>query len=210
MSENAPEGGQQDDGGQQGQGGSGAGDGDRMLTQADVDRIVADRLARERQKYADYGDLKKKAAEFDKLAEQQKTEAEKAVEAARLEGRSEALSAANDRLLRAEVKAAAAGKLSDPADAVRMLDLSSFKVGDDGEIDSGAIGAAIEDLVRSKPYLAAQPQGFQGSGDNGSRGGKPGGPAQITSRAELRKMTPAEIVKARKEGRLNRLLGARE
>lgn len=209
----ADDSGQQQDGGTQQEPDSGAPQGDtggQGLSQADVDRIVADRLARERQKYADYGDLKKKAAEFDKLAEQQKTEAEKAVEAARAEGRSEALSAANDRLLKAEIKAAAAGKLSDPADAVRMLDLSSFKVGDDGEIDTSAIGAAIEELVTSKPYLAAQSQGFQGSGDNGPRGGKPGGPSQITSRAELRKMSPADIVKARKEGRLNRLLGARE
>lgn len=37
------------------------------FTQADVDRIVADRLARERAKYADYDDLKKAAKEADRL-----------------------------------------------------------------------------------------------------------------------------------------------
>jgi hypothetical protein len=36
------------------------------FTQADVDRIVADRLRRERERYADYDDLKRKAGEADK------------------------------------------------------------------------------------------------------------------------------------------------
>lgn len=37
----------------------------RTFTQADVDRIVEDRLKRERAKYSDYDDLKKRAAEAD-------------------------------------------------------------------------------------------------------------------------------------------------
>lgn len=178
---------------------------DKTFTQADIDRIVADRLARERGKYADYDDLKSKAAEFDKLAEQQKTEAEKAVEAARKEGRSEALKAANDRLLKAEIRAVAAGKLADPADAVRLLDLSAFTVGDDGEIDGKAIAAAIDQLVKDKPYLAAAPKGFQGSGDGGARPNG-SGPKQVTA-TELRQMKPEQIAKARQEGRLRDLMG---
>jgi len=47
-------------------------------SQADLDRIIADRLSREKAKYSDYTDLKKKADEFDKLAEAQKTETQKA------------------------------------------------------------------------------------------------------------------------------------
>lgn len=182
---------QQNDSGQQGNGeggGEGAsGDDRRTFTQDELDELVARRLTQERRKYADYGDLKKKAAEFDALAEQQKSDAEKAVDAARREGRSEALKAANDRLLKAEVRAAAAQKLADPADAVRLLDLASFTVGDDGEIDGAAITAAVEQLVTDKPYLAAQPSGFQGSGGNGPRGARPGtGPTlpQLIAEAE--------------------------
>ncbi|MFH0243600.1 DUF4355 domain-containing protein [Streptomyces sp. HK10] len=52
----------------------------QTFTQADLDRIVAERLARERSKYADYNDLKAKAAEYDKVAEAQKTEAQKLAE----------------------------------------------------------------------------------------------------------------------------------
>lgn len=160
---------------------------DKTFTQADLDRIVADRLARQKAQFGDYDALKAKAAEFDALAEQQKSDAEKAVDAARREGRSEALKAANDRLLKAEVRAAAAQKLADPADAVRLLDLASFAVGDDGEIDGAAIAAAVDQLVTDKPYLAAKPTGFQGSGGGGPRGGRPGtGPTlpQLIAEAE--------------------------
>ncbi len=48
-------------------------------TQADLDRIIAERLNRERAKYADYQDLRKKAEQFDQLQESQKTELEKAI-----------------------------------------------------------------------------------------------------------------------------------
>lgn len=49
----------------------------KQLTQTEVDKIVADRVARERKKFADYDALKKKAGEYDKLQDGQKTEAQK-------------------------------------------------------------------------------------------------------------------------------------
>lgn len=48
-----------------------------ITTQADLDRIIGDRLARERSKYGDYAELKAKAAQFDELEEAKKTELEK-------------------------------------------------------------------------------------------------------------------------------------
>jgi hypothetical protein len=51
------------------------------FSQADVDRLIADRLTRERGKFADYNDLKTKAAEFDKIQDANKSELEKANEA---------------------------------------------------------------------------------------------------------------------------------
>lgn len=73
-------------GGDGGEGGNGKGGSEQSFTQADVDRIVADRLKREREatkaKYADYDDLKAKAegakTAEDKIAElQQEMEATK-------------------------------------------------------------------------------------------------------------------------------------
>lgn len=96
-------------------------------------------------------------------------EHQKALDADRV--KSEALAAANQRILSAEVRVAAAGKLNDPADALAYIDLSSFEVGDDGSVDSDAIGSAISDLISKKPYLAAQGGRFQGSADGGARNG---------------------------------------
>ncbi|MFC9786441.1 hypothetical protein [Rhodococcus sp. NPDC127528] len=63
---------------------------------------------------------------------------------------------ANQKILRAEVRAAAANKLADPSDAYKFLDLAQFEVGEDGDVDQGEIADAINDLIQSKPYLAAQ------------------------------------------------------
>lgn len=54
---------------------------DETFTQADVDRIVKERVQRERTKYADYDDLKAKA-EGAKTAEDRISELEKSIEAA--------------------------------------------------------------------------------------------------------------------------------
>lgn len=54
----------------------------KTFTQEEVDRIVNDRLYRERSKYADYESLKTKAARFDELEEANKTELQKAVDRA--------------------------------------------------------------------------------------------------------------------------------
>ena len=54
----------------------------KTFTQDEVNGIVAERLNRDRQKFADYETLKKKAEEFDKLQEANKTELEKANERA--------------------------------------------------------------------------------------------------------------------------------
>lgn len=128
------------------------------------------------------------------------------VEKVRREAQLEATKSANQRILRSEIKAAAAGKLADPADAYRFLDLDKLEVGDGGEIDAEEIADAIEELIKSKPYLAAATaQRWQGSADGGARNG-PAGPQQLT-RADLNGMSNAEIVAAKKAGKLKNLLG---
>lgn len=49
-----------------------------ITSQEDLNKVIADRVARERAKYADYKDVKAKATEFEKLQEANQTEAEKA------------------------------------------------------------------------------------------------------------------------------------
>lgn len=52
----------------------------KTFTQADVDRIVGERLYDAKKKYGDYEELKAKAAQFDEFQEKNKTELEKANE----------------------------------------------------------------------------------------------------------------------------------
>ncbi len=82
------------------------------------------------------------------------------------------LAKANRRILRSEVKAAAAGKLADPNDALHMLDLDQFEVDDDGNVDEDEIATAIADLLEKKPYLAAQsgPKAPKPDRSQGARG----------------------------------------
>ncbi|MFJ3858159.1 hypothetical protein ACIPRL_18180 [Streptomyces sp. NPDC090085] len=62
-----------------------------------------------------------------------------------------------EQLVRAELRAAAAGKLRDPADALALLDVASL-AGSGSELDTDAIGKAVAELVKAKPYLAAPDQ----------------------------------------------------
>lgn len=54
----------------------------KTFTQEELDRIVGERLTRERAKYPDYEEMKAKAARLDELEEANKTELEKANEMA--------------------------------------------------------------------------------------------------------------------------------
>ncbi|MET8824784.1 hypothetical protein ABZX40_17940 [Streptomyces sp. NPDC004610] len=119
-----------------------------------------------------------------------------------------ATAAANARVLRAEIRAAAAKKLADPRDALKFLDLGQFEVDADGEADAEEIAEAIEELIKTKPYLAAQGgKRFQGTGDGGAAR-KAGRPKQLSER-DLNTMTPEQIVKAQEKGQLDDLLGGR-
>lgn len=117
----------------------------------------------------------------------------------------EAMAAANQRILKAELRAAAAGKLNDPADALTFVDLNQFEVGADGEVDSSAVVAAIDSLLASKPYLAAQGRRFQGDADQGPRNEGSQKAAQLTE-ADVKRLYAekryGDIATAKAEGRL--------
>lgn len=153
----------------------------------------AERLAKERETALAELQAKAEGREKEFAAEQERRKVE-----------AEALAKADERILKAEIRAAAAQKLADPADALRFIDLGEFEVGTDGEVDAEAISAAIDDLLKSKPYLAAQ----GGSGPVFESPGSHRDPSkgQVT-RTELERMTPDQINAARAEGRLNDLLG---
>lgn len=117
--------------------------GKRALAEERNARKAAEKAAKDAQTALD--DLKKSSM----------TDHERALAEERAKIRKEVLGEANARLLRTEIRAAAAGKLADPGDAAALLgDIDRF-VNNDGEPDTKAIASAIERLVRDKPYLAA-------------------------------------------------------
>lgn len=118
-----------------------------------------------------------------------------------------AIDRANTRIVKSEVKAAAKGVLADAEDAYKFLDLDQFEVDDDGNVDEDEIAEAIQNLVSQKPYLAVQDgRRFKGSASSGAKSKSEAG--QL-SQSDLDRMTAAEIVEARKSGRLNKLMGIR-
>lgn len=175
-------------GGAGGDGGAGNGPGTeetpKTFTQADLDRIVQDRVAREAKKYEGFDDLKTKAEQFDQLQAANQTEAQRlaaqvaaaeaAAETAKQEGAS-ALEKAHTTLKRAELTAAAtAAGISVPAAAVALLGAdAAFKehmekvtVGDDGQVTGAA--EAITALVEAQPNLVGSTP-RPGGGDGGAR-----------------------------------------
>lgn len=91
----------------------------------------------------------------------------------RAEIRTELQAATNTRLIAAEAKAALAGKVHNPATALRLLDLSEVEVDGDGNVDTQALDDLIVKLLEDEPYLAVAqgtPQRFQGKADQGPRG----------------------------------------
>jgi len=135
-----------------------------------------------------------KLAERDKPATDDKPDPEQA-----------AMARVNRRVLRADIKAAATGKLADPTDALALLNLDQFEPDADGEFDEAEIAEAIDDLITRKPHLAATRSGgrrFEGGADQGAR--RP--VDKLITEAQLKKMTPAQIAKAHEEGKLSHLM----
>lgn len=106
------------------------------------------------------------------VEEASQTETEKAINAAKAEGRAEVMSEMNKRLVATEVRAAAHGVLIDPDDAARYLDLDEFEVDAAGNVDTKSIASAVAGLATAKPHLAAggKPQPLPGGGATPSTG----------------------------------------
>lgn len=109
-----------------------------------------------RGKAAAVSELDKVRKELDELRGATQSDWEKALTAAKKEAKAEVLSAANNRLIRAEIRAAAAGLgFHDPADAAVQLHerFGEVKVSDDGDVDGATVKSLIEKLAADKPYL---------------------------------------------------------
>jgi hypothetical protein len=148
---------------------------------------------------------KQAKTDLEKLQQAAMSDQEKAVAAARAEASTETATRYHSRIVSAEIRAAAGGKLADPSDAVRLLDLSQFTLDDSDEVDQKAVQTAIDDLLRAKPYLGVKdPPRFQGGADQGPRGN--GEPLSIDDQIrEAETAGDARLARALKAQKLTQL-----
>lgn len=117
----------------------------RTFTQDDLNRMLADQKRKVESKFADYGDLKAKAAEADQLRKEQETAAEKALREAVEKAKADAQAELRPKLVEARFHAAAAGRIEPDrlATLTEDLDMSRY-LKDDGSVDVDKITAKVE------------------------------------------------------------------
>ncbi len=137
------------------QGGAGSGDGDGTDWKAE---------ARKWENRA-----KSNHSELEKLRQAQMTEAEKAIEAAKTEGRTAAAAEYGQKLAAAEFRAAVAAAGIDLGEAAEYIDVNRF-VGEDGEVNVAAIKSAVTKFSKLAP---AKGPGRSGGDLGGGSGQQP-------------------------------------
>ena len=142
---------------------------EKAFTQADVDRIVADRV--KRAKPADYEDLKAAAKKLADIEAANATDLEKAVAAAKRETEDAIRAEVRRERVLDRIEVLAAKDFADPEDArLRLGSRADEFVGKDGQVDAEEIAKALKALLEDKPHLkATQPRPFQNGADNGPR-----------------------------------------
>lgn len=179
----------------------------RAFSQADVDRIVSERLARDRRDRPsddELASLRDKATKFDELEAANATELERAQQRAeQAEQRAAQIETeAKETRLRAAIIAEAAKpdrRVVDPEAVIALIDRASLDLDDAGVPTN--IADAMDSLLEKRPYLVAQDGGDGGNPDQGAR---QGGKNQLGPEA-LKSMSAEEIVRARREGRFESL-----
>lgn len=131
----------------------------KTFTQAELDRIVQDRLAKEKAKYADYDELKAKAAKLDEVQAASKTDLEKLTE--QIEGLKKAQAQADEKALRAEV---AMAKGLTAAQAKRLAGTSREELEADADEILEAFPVAKTEAPTGPPSRQPKPD-LKGGGD---------------------------------------------
>jgi hypothetical protein len=134
---------------------------EKTFSQADVDRLISERIKRERRNYAQELENEKKKAAMDE-SERLKLEKEQAETRA-----IEATTKANQRIINAEAKAiaASAGVKADKLPYLnKLVDLSNVEIDENGNPDTSTIKAAIDGVLKDFPELV----GTQGTSRAGA------------------------------------------
>lgn len=171
---------------------------DGYVSQAEVDRIIQERLARQSKKYADYDQLQAAAAKWAEVEESNKTELQKAQEAA--QAAQAELTALRDRLrtqtiTSALTQAATAAGAINPAQVVKLLDLD-VDLDDDGNITTD-IASAVTTFLGENPHLVGKGTSPAPTPTLPAVPGvaKTAEPSQSVTMEDIAKMDPRELAK---------------
>lgn len=158
---------------------------EKTFTQAELDEIIAKRIARVEKKYEGFDDLKTKLSEYESQAEEKRqselTDLQKAQEQAQqFETQLQELTAqleaernnARQQAIKNEfIKVASSANIIDIDAAMALSDLSAVEIGEDGKVNG--VDDVIKTLVENKPYLVAKKQTQPiGTATNGGSGGQ--------------------------------------
>jgi hypothetical protein len=147
----------------------------QTFTQADLDRVVAERLSREKAKYSDYDQLKTRAEQWDKFVAESKTQQEKELDQARKDAadaaRAETRQEFGSKLVDAHLTAAATGRMTPEALTALLAGVNkSAFLTDGGDVDATKVTQFIDGIA---PATAAGPR--VGGFGQGPRTGAPAG-----------------------------------
>lgn len=158
---------------------------EKTFTQAELDEIIAKRIARVEKKYEGFDDLKTKLSEYESQAEEKRqselTDLQKAQEQAQqFETQLQELTAqleaernnARQQAIKNEfIKVASSANIIDIDAAMALSDLSAVEIGEDGKVNG--VDDVIKTLVEHKPYMVAKKQTQPiGTSTNGGSGGQ--------------------------------------
>lgn len=170
---------------------------DKTFTQAELDRIVQDRVARERQKFGDYDDLKAKAAKADEYEAANASEVEKAQKAA--QEASDKLAKRTENARRANLVASLAARDDvGPARARAAAKLIEGVDYDDDTDEPKNLDERVTSLLAEHEFLKAS---GQPAGDADGGKGKSGGMTAEDVR-KLAKDNPAEFTRKLEAGEI--------
>lgn len=183
---------------------------EKTFFQADVDRIIGERLARDRDRLKkeveqaflsqfgvespnEIAELLKaqREAEEEKLSELQRLEQAKEDYAQKLAQSQAQLAEASaqlqlERTHRRVERRAYLLDFNDPADAVNLLDLSALTGDGDEGLTTEGIKTALEALAKQKPYLVKSTKPIPPKMDEGAGGGRKGKGKEEDAEAQAR------------------------
>jgi low affinity Fe/Cu permease len=143
---------------------------EKVFTQDEVNKLLAKRVARANEKYADYDDIKAKLDEFLNQDEERKrselTEIERyQKDLEKIAGERDALTNQitdwqskfqKQAITNEFIKVASSLNVQYVDDAIKLADLSAVTVGEDGKVEG--VEDVVKALVEYKPFLVAQKQ----------------------------------------------------